>query len=205
MEKGFAEQSRASLEAARAEVLSVVEDKVAALDGALAESEKKVKDFSAYMARLEAREEQTQKERLASLAKTMDAFDADLRGKLSNAAKKGESLEDEVFARLSRAGFPRTRPPSRRASRRWRPGVSDYQGDIDYRVKSLEEANSDIDAMRASLNETMERMAAGVRAEMKSLGANLVAGLELGDRRSGHRRASSSAPAWPSWKRGSRR
>ena len=94
MERSFADQCRAGLDEARAEVLSVVEGKVAALDTSLVDTEKKVKDFSAYMARLEAREEQTQKERIAALAKTLDAFDADLRGKLSTAAKKGEWFDD---------------------------------------------------------------------------------------------------------------
>ncbi len=175
MERSFADQCRAGLDEARAEVLSVVEGKVAALDTSLVDTEKKVKDFSAYMARLEAREEQTQKERIAALAKTLDAFDADLRGKLSNAAKKGESLEDEVFSRLT-GRIAEDETVVAKSIEALEARVADYQGDVDYRVKSLEEANADIDAMRASLNETMERMAGGIRAEMKSLGANLVAG-----------------------------
>jgi chromosome segregation ATPase len=175
MEKGFAEQSRATLEAARAEVLSVVDDKVSALDAALVDSEKKVRDFSAYMTRLEAREEQTQKERLAALAKTMETFDADLRGKLSSAAQKGESLEDEVFSRLTER-LSEDEAAITKSIETLEARVSDYQGDVDYRVKSLEEGNGDIDAMRASLDETMERMAGSVRAEMKSLAASLAAG-----------------------------
>ncbi|HTP59312.1 MAG TPA: hypothetical protein VMM82_10365, partial [Spirochaetia bacterium] len=54
--------------------------------------------------------------------------------------------------------------------------LADYQGDVDYRVKSLEEANQDVEALRASLTQTMDTMAAGVRAEMKELAAQLAAG-----------------------------
>ncbi|MGA2975746.1 MAG: hypothetical protein ABSF77_10595 [Spirochaetia bacterium] len=175
LEGDFAAQARESLAIARSEIMSTAEERVAAMSGTLVETEKKVKDFSAYLARLVASEEQTEKERLAALAKTLDAFEADLRGRLSNAARRGETLEDEVFARLS-ARIQEDEASIAKSMEAIEMRLSDYQGDVDYRVKALEEANTDIDALRASLTETMERMAAGARTDMKAMAAELAVG-----------------------------
>ena len=175
MEQGFAAHARQSLDVARGEVLGSMEQRIGALAGGLAESEKKLKDFSAYIARLESREEQSDKERRAALARTLDAFDADLKGKLSNAARQGETLEDEVFARLS-ARIQSDESALAKGIETIELRLADYQGDVDYRVKSLEDANNDVDALRAALTETMDKMAAGVRVEMKDTAAALVAG-----------------------------
>ena len=175
LEEGFAAQAREELENARGLVMSGVEEKVAALTGHLVDSEKKVKDFSTYIARLEAREEQTEKERLAELGKALNAFEVDLKGKLSAAALRGETLEDEVFARLS-ARIQDDESAVAKSIQTIEARLSDYQGDVDYRVKALEESNHDVDALRASLSQTMEKMAAGVRTEMKAMSAELQAG-----------------------------
>jgi DNA repair exonuclease SbcCD ATPase subunit len=175
VEKGFARHAQESLAAAALEVSAHAEQKVAALSATLVESEKHVKDYSTYLSRLEAREEQVEKERLAGLAKSLDAFDADLRGRLSAAAQRGETLEDEVFTRLS-SRIQADESSLARSMETIEQRISDYQGDVDYRVKALEEGNADVDALRASLSETMEKMAAGVRTEMKGIGAELVAG-----------------------------
>ncbi len=175
LQQSFAERAREELAAARGEVLAGAEEKVASLSLALSESEKKVKDFSAYIARLEAREEQTEKERLAGLGKALSSFEVDLRGKLAGAAQKAETLEDEVFARLS-ARIQEDESAIARSVQTIEERLSDYQGDVDYRVKALEESNHDVDALRASLSQTMEKMAASVRTEMKGLSAELIAG-----------------------------
>ncbi|HYW83588.1 MAG TPA: hypothetical protein VFB30_10055, partial [Spirochaetia bacterium] len=57
--------------------------------------------------------------------------------------------------------------------------LADYQGDVDYRMKVLDEANRDVDALRASLSQTMDKMEAAVRTEMKGLTGALAA--ELGE------------------------
>jgi uncharacterized protein YoxC len=103
------------------------------------------------------------------------ALDADLRGKISEAATRGETLEDDVFARLS-ARIQEDEAAIAKSIEAVETRLGDYQGDVDYRVKSLEDAARDIDGLRASLTETAERMGAGVRTEMKSLGAELVSG-----------------------------
>ena len=177
IQQGFAVQVREEMESARGEVMSGVEEKISALAGHLGESEKKVKDFSTYIARLEAREEQTEKERLASLGKALDAFEVDLRGKLSAAALRGETLEDEVFARLS-ARIQDDESAVAKSIQTIEMRLSDYQGDLDYRVKALEESNHDVDALRASLSQTMEKIAAGVRTEMKAMSAELICGVD---------------------------
>jgi uncharacterized membrane protein (DUF373 family) len=47
---------------------------------------------------------------------------------------------------------------------------------VDSRIKSLEESNGEVEVLRASLKESMEKTAASVRAEMKSAAAELSAG-----------------------------
>jgi hypothetical protein len=175
LEKSFAATAREALSAAGAEAVAAATEKVGQLASALNEAEKKVKDHSTYLARLAASEEQTEKARLATLAKTLDTFDVDLRGRLSAAARKGESLEDEVFARLQ-SRMQSDEAAVTKGMEAIESRLSDYQGDVDYRVKALEEANADVDSLRGSLGQTMERMAAEVRMEMKAMGAELVAG-----------------------------
>ena len=54
--------------------------------------------------------------------------------------------------------------------------MADYKGDVDSRIKTLEGSSVDIEALRASLHESMEKMAAGVRLEMNGVAAELVEG-----------------------------
>ena len=152
-----------------------LDDKAATLASQLVESEGKVKDFSAYIARLESRLEQTEKEKLESFGKALDAFDVQLRGKLSSAAHRGETLEGEVFARLT-ARIQEDEAAIAKSIQIIENRLADYQGDVEYRVKSLEESSHDVDALRASLSQSMEKIAAGVRTEMKGMGAELIAG-----------------------------
>ncbi len=179
MEKAFAAQGRESLEAARGKVIGAVEEKVGALAAVLVESDRKVKDFSTYITRLEAREEQTEKERIAGLAKALDAFEADLRGRLSAAAHKGETLEDEVFTRLS-SRIQANENTLATSIETIELRLADYQGDVDYRVKVLEDANHDVDALRTSLVQTMDKMAGSMRTEMKGTAEKLAAELMAG-------------------------
>jgi glycine cleavage system regulatory protein len=58
--------------------------------------------------------------------------------------------------------------------------LADYQGDVDYRMKVLDEANRDMDALRASLSQTMDKMGAAVRTEMKDLTDALSSELTTG-------------------------
>jgi len=175
LQQGFAAHAREELEAVRVEVVAGAEERLASLSHQLAESEKKVKDFSAYIARLEAREEQTEKERLGALGKALNTFELDMKGKLARAAQSGETLEGEVFARLS-ARIQEDESAIAKSIQTVEMRLSDYQGDVDYRVKALEESNHDVDALRASLSQTMEKMTTGVRTEMKGLSAELIAG-----------------------------
>src|SRR5271157_5890182 len=179
MEKAFAAQGRQTLETARTEVISAMEAKVGTLAAAVADSDKKVKDFSSYIARLEAREEQTEKERIAGLSKALDAFDADLRGRLSAAAHRGETLEDEVFTRLSsRIQANENALAAGMGTIELR--LADYQGDVDYRVKVLEDAHHDVEALRVSLLQTMDKMAVSMRTEMKGIAEKHAAELMAG-------------------------
>ncbi len=173
--KEFAARAREEMDVARSEVLAAVDEKAAALSTRLADSESKVKDFSTYIARLETRLEQTEKEKLEELGKALDAFDVELRGKMSGAARRGETLEDEVFARLS-SRIQEDEAAIAKSIQVIENRLADYQGDVEYRVKGLEESSKDVDALRASLSQSMEKIAAGVRTEMKSMGAELMAG-----------------------------
>jgi chromosome segregation ATPase len=175
LEEGFAAQARADLADARGRVMAEAEQGVAGLSGKIAESEARVKDFSTYVARLEARQEQTEKERLALLDRSLDEFDATLSGKLAAAAQRGASLEDEVFTRLS-ARIQEDEAAIAKSIQTIELRLSDYQGDVDYRIKTLEESGQDVDALRESLSQSMEKVAAGVRSQMKTMGAELVAG-----------------------------
>src|SRR5208283_1233275 len=58
--------------------------------------------------------------------------------------------------------------------------LADYQGDVDYRMKVLDEANRDVDALRVSLSQTMDKMGAAVREEMKGLTEALASELTAG-------------------------
>lgn len=173
IEAGSSARARQALETARAELVSAVETRVGALASTLNASEKRLKDFSAYMARLEAREEQAEKERAAYLSRSLEAFDADLNGRLSKARERGETLEGEVFAHLA-ARIREDEATFARSIETIEMRLADYQGDVDYRVKALEES-SDIEALRVSLAESLQKMAASVRAEMKETAAGLVA------------------------------
>jgi predicted nucleic acid-binding Zn-ribbon protein len=168
MQKAFAVQGRETLETARGEVINAVEEKVGALAAVLVDSDKKVKDFSSYIARLEAREAQTEKERIAGLAQALDAFEADLRGRLSVAARKGETLEDEVFTRLS-SRIQANENTLAASIGTIELRLADYQGDVDYRVKVLEDAHHDMDALRSTLLQTMDKMAVSMRTEMQGI------------------------------------
>ena len=154
--------------------LSGAEAKVGTLAAGVTASEKRLKDFSAYIARLEAREEQAEKERAAYLSKSLEAFEADLNGRLLRARERGETLDEEVFGRLS-ARIKEDETAFARSVQAIEMRLADYQGDVDYRVKALEES-SNLDALRASLDESIVKMAAGVRTEMKEMAAGLVAG-----------------------------
>ncbi len=175
LESGFASHARQSLEAVRAEVLSAVDAEVGTLASGVNASEQRLKDFSAYMARLEAREEQAEKERAAYLSRSLETFEADLNGRLSRAAQRGEALEDEVFSRLS-TRIREDEATFAKSVQAIEMRLADYQSDVDYRVKALEDSDEDVEALRASLRESMEKMAAGVRVEMKQVAAELVAG-----------------------------
>ena len=175
LESGFASHARQSLEAVRAEVLSAVDAKVGTLASGVNASEQRLKDFSAYMARLEAREEQAEKERAAYLSRSLETFETDLNGRLSRAAQRGEALEDEVFSRLS-TRIREDEATFAKSVQAIEMRLADYQSDVDYRVKALEDSDEDVEALRASLRESMEKMAAGVRVEMKQVAVELVAG-----------------------------
>src|SRR5208283_2514328 len=58
--------------------------------------------------------------------------------------------------------------------------LADYQGDVDYRMKVLDEANRDVDGLRVSLSETMDKMGAAVSEEMKGLTNALASELATG-------------------------
>lgn len=175
LQEDFTAQARAAMENAREEVMAGVETRVAAIGGQVTASEGRVKDFSAYLARLEAREEQVEKERLDGLRASLGELETALRGKLAAAARQGESLESEVFARLS-SRIQEDEAAMTRSIQTLEARLSDYQGDVDYRIKSIEESGADIEALRTSLSQAMEKMAAGIRSEMKVMGSELTAG-----------------------------
>jgi DNA repair exonuclease SbcCD ATPase subunit len=175
VEEGFAARATEAFSALKEKMIGALDKRVVSLSSTVQATEAKVKDFSTYIARLESREEQTGKERLAVYAKALDAFDVDLRGRLSEAARRSETLEDEVFSRLS-ARIQSDEASLAKSMETIEQRISDYQGDAEYRVKSLEESVVDVDALRASLADTVQSVGAGVRAEMKSLSAELVAG-----------------------------
>ena len=168
-------RAREEMDAAKSAIMESLVQKASTLSSELAESENKVKDFSTYIARLESRLDQTEKEKLEEFGKALDSFEVELRGKLSSAARRGETLEDEVFARLS-SRIQENEAAVAESIQIIENRLADYQGDVEYRVKSLEESSNDVDALRASLSESMEKVAAGVRTEMKAMGAELIAG-----------------------------
>ncbi len=175
LEEELSAKARSDLREARGEVMAGVEQAVAGIAQQLSASESKVKDFSTYVGRLEARQEQTDKERLAAMGRAQEEFDAALRGKLSSAAQRGASLEDEVFARLS-SRIQEDEAAIARSIQTIESRLSDYQGDVDYRIKTLEESGPDVEALKDSLVQSMEKVAAGVRSQMKVMASELVAG-----------------------------
>jgi chromosome segregation ATPase len=166
-------RARQALESFRAEITASVETKVGTLVASVNASEKRLKDFSSYMARLEARGDQAEKERAAYLSRSLEAFDAELNSRLARAHERSETLEDEVFSRLA-AKIKDDEAALARSIQAMETQLADYQGDMDYRVKSLEESGN-LDALRTSLEESIQKMAAGARSEMKQMAAGLVA------------------------------
>jgi DNA repair exonuclease SbcCD ATPase subunit len=162
-------------DAARNSALVEVEKSVGALEGLVSASQRKVADFSTFISDLQARQGQIEKERVAGLTASLDAFETDLRERLAAAARRGETLEDEVFGRLS-SRIQSDEAALAKSIEAVESRLADYQGDVDYRVKSLEDSTHEIDALRASLAQAMDKTAAVARAEMKELTAELAAG-----------------------------
>jgi chromosome segregation ATPase len=175
IERGIAERARETVAAARSETLAAVQEGTAGLGAQLDGAEKRVRDFAAFLARLEARETQMEQERMEGLEKKLDAFEIDLRGKLAGAAARGESLEDEVFARLA-ARIQTNEAGLAQSIETLEARLADYQGDVEYRVKSMEEAGQDVDALRGSLSDSLQKTAEAARREMKDAAASLTAG-----------------------------
>jgi chromosome segregation ATPase len=202
LQEKFAAANRKSIEEAAAHVLSSVEEITRGMREDVDRSEAKIKDFAAYIARLDASVESVEKERISSLAKTLDSFEVDLRGRrsalfeevsvqigslvaeaesqlarqrhlLEEGAKRGETLEGEVFARL-RETIQNDEVALGKAIEKIELRLQDYEGEVDYRFKKLEEVGSDVAALDRSLRDSMENTAAGAREEMKKLSGELV-------------------------------
>jgi len=201
LEEKILAEGRKKLDAAAVEISGSLEGRTRGLKGELEASEKKVKDFSAYIARLEARLTSTERERLSGLKKSMDTFEAELKGKrlemmeeaktsmeslireaesrlagqreqLAEGVKRGETLEGEVFSRL-REAIQNDEASMAASIQKIEARFQDYEADIEYRFKKLEETGVDIGAMEKSLHQSMEKTAAGAREAMKELSDRL--------------------------------
>ena len=71
-------------------------------------------------------------------------FESDLNEKIAVAARKGEALKEEVLTRVT-SRIQADEAAFAKSIETFETRLADYQGDVDYRVKSLEEANQDID------------------------------------------------------------
>ncbi len=164
MEK-FRSVNRADLHAAVTEVLDLAQERAEGIHAEVAGTESKVKDFAAYVARLESRMEQGEKEHIAGFAKAIDA-------QFAEAARRGETLEDEVFSRL-RDKIQSGEASLGKAIETVQLRLQDYEGEVDYRFKKLEEIGADIGTLEKSMKDSMENAACGSREEMKALASRL--------------------------------
>ena len=177
LEKGFARHSAESLSSGRLRGPRHRRGRRSPDVGDARSSRRSSEGFSTYLARLEAREEQTGEADARSVWPRLSMRSTPTCGEGFPRPPRGRNLEDEVFARICIAHPGRRSGNLAKSMETIESRISDYQGDVDYRVKALEEANADVDALRASpSDQTMEQVAGGVRTEMKALGADLVAG-----------------------------
>jgi hypothetical protein len=189
------------LEAAVAEAAASLEGRTKGLRADLETSEKRVKDFSAYIVKLESRIASAEGERVAALKKTLDSFDVDLKGKRAAAMKdittaaegfikdaesriaaqrgeiaegvrRAETLEGEVFSRL-RESIQKDEESLSASVEKIEARFQDYETEIEYRFKKLEETGVDISAMEKSLRQSMEKASSDARESMKELSAKL--------------------------------
>ena len=174
LEGEFAAAGKKALGEARVELLGGIDRAVGAMRESVGESDSKVRDFAAYIARLESRTEQMEKERVAALTRTLDGFDTELRAKLSRAVLSAESLEGEVFEKLA-GRIQSDEAAVAKSIESLESRIADYEGEIDYRFRTLQEASGDVDCLGASLTASVEKAAAAAKAEMKGLADELVA------------------------------
>lgn len=201
MEEKLLADGRKRLDAAAGEIAGSLEGRARGLRGDLEASEKKVKDFGTYVARIEARFTAAEGERIAGLKKAMESFEAELKGKrsslivetkaameslvqeaetrlagqreqLQESARQGETLEGEVFARL-RETIEKDEAAMTAAIQKIEARFQDYETDIEYRFKKLEETGVDIGAMEKSLRQSIEKTAGETREAMKELSERL--------------------------------
>ncbi len=196
-------EGRKKLESAAGEIASSLDARTKGMRTDLEASEKKVKDFAAYMARLEGRLNTAESERVAGLKKTLDSFEAELKGKraamaeetgkaleglmrdaaariaaqrqeIAEAARRGETLEGEVFTKL-REAIEKDEAAMTDSISKLETRYQDYEADIEYRFKKLEETGGDIGKMEKSLRQSIDKSEAGAREAMKELSERLSA------------------------------
>ena len=124
----------------------------------------------------------------------MDGFENDLRGKLARAAKSAENLEGEVYEKLAaRLQSDEAGLATRIESLEQR--IADYQGDIEYRFRSLQDASADVGSLGASIHASIEKTASEARGEMQSRGC--PSGRDLEGRGRGRRGGEAGNPGRP--------
>jgi chromosome segregation ATPase len=92
---------------------------------------------------------------------------------LRDAARRGETLEGEVFARL-RETLQGDEAALVKSIEKMELRIQEYEGEVDYRFRTLEESGVDIGALEKSLRDSMAGAAAGVREDLKALSATLT-------------------------------
>ncbi len=195
IEERLARENQERVGALRQEVSREVEERLAAVRKEMQSSEGKVRDFSEYIARLEGRRESLEQESLAALKKSYEEYELEAKnrsgrmveglaremdGQLAATRALGTELGQQVrqmrsqFDELKELGTKGIEQASREMEtavlQRVEARLEEYEGEVEYRLKKLEEVNADVESLEANLRQAMEKVTTRLQKEFEAFG-----------------------------------
>jgi chromosome segregation ATPase len=95
------------------------------------------------------------------------------RAMLEDAVNRGQTLEGEVFARLRQA-IQSDEASIATVIEKIELRIQDHEGEVDYRLKKMEEVGADVASLEKTLRDSMAGTAAAVRKDLAGLASSLA-------------------------------
>lgn len=195
IEERLVRENRERLDALRQEMSRELEERIGAIQREVGGAEQKVRDFSAYIVKLEARREAVEQDSLAALKKTFEQYDLEARSRSSRMAEQlAKDLDAQLattrslgidlgrrvqemkaqFDELKQLGTKGIEQASREMEsaviQRIEGRLEEYEGEVEYRLRKLEEVNADVEALEENLRQAMERVTSRLQKEFEAFG-----------------------------------